>query len=123
MFNRLSFLRVLLVVTTLIILDGCTKDPGQGSEKESDKVTYAFIVGDVQDGNDRPLSGVLVTLYGDYSDFTHTDSRGEFSFDAVLPGDWRMVFTKKGYGTAEIRFKLRKIDKGITCYNITLYEE
>lgn len=99
--------RVFLLAIPLLFISGCSKESEQRSGKDSKK-DYATVRGNIRDGNEKPIPGVLVTLYFGTSMLTeYTNDKGNFLFEKVLDGDYRMVCSKQGYYPREVKFTVK----------------
>lgn len=64
---------------------------------------FGNVRGIVHDPQHRPVSGALVTLQAktsSWSQATHSDSNGEFTFTAVPVGDYAVTVSAPGFGTS-----------------------
>ena len=88
------------------------------SAKESSK-SGVILAGTVsENGSGLPIIGAVVKLGGDYL-WTTTDLDGNFSFDNVQRGEWRLEVSCLGYVTVYMDLDVRK---DIDDLKITLHE-
>src|SRR5438552_2682625 len=56
------------------------------------------LYGSVEDENRQPVAGVQVTLHsGTRIEQTSTNELGQFRFEGILPGNYRLDFNKAGF--------------------------
>jgi hypothetical protein len=70
---------------------------------------FATVRGIVHDAQHRPIAGAEVVLKAEHSEFTqtaHTSAEGEFHFDSVPVGEYRITVTKADFATREEKLSL-----------------
>ena len=88
MFRKISFLMALLLLCAGALLAGAV----------------ATVRGIVHDAQHRPIAGAEVVLKAEHSEFTltaRTSAEGEFHFDSVPIGEYRITVNKAEFGAQE----------------------
>jgi len=105
---------------TALIANASPGNPGNGEcGKKND------IGGGVTDAdNKKPVGNVSITAYtaNKKEKVIITDNNGNYSFDDLKPGTYKLVFEKSGYKKAVRDKILIKADEGLQL-NIELFEE
>ena len=107
--SKLFFLTVVLTATAFTASANNT-DPNNGEESKKTDITGGVVNVDTK----KPLSNVSVTAYSaaKKEKVVYTDANGNYSFDELRAGTYRLVFEKAGYKKITKEKVLLRPDEG-----------
>lgn len=115
---KILLLSAVTVCASLLAKANTGTGTGEESAKKSD-----LLGGVYNSETKKPLGNVVVTAYvsNKKEKSVVTDSNGNFSFDELKPGTYKIVFEKDGYKKVTKEKKIFRIDEGLQI-NVSLEE-
>jgi 5-hydroxyisourate hydrolase-like protein (transthyretin family) len=116
---KLLLLTCMFTVTALLARAGGETPPNSGEVNKND------LSGGIVDGdNKKPVNSVSITAYtaNKKEKTVIADSNGNYSFDDLKPGTYKLVFEKSGYQKVTKDKVVVKSDDGLQL-NIEMFKE